>query len=191
MKLVNLPNFISLGRLLTVPVIIWLILSNHWFYAFVVFLAAGVSDILDGLFARLLQDQTTIGRYLDPIADKILLGGVIITLGFLGKIPSWLAILIVFRDFLILGGALLILVMNRPVEIEPIMISKVNTLLTIGFVTYLLWAEAIYQSWPQITDMWYILITVTTVLSGLAYIWKWVIGIDNDGKAHEISGKSD
>ena len=110
-------------------------------YAFVTFVLAGISDLLDGLLARLMKSQTTLGRFLDPLADKALLIAVFVTLGINNLIPSWLVILVVFRDVLILGGALLALLAGSTMSIKPLFVSKVNTLMQIILVVVLL-AEA-------------------------------------------------
>lgn len=169
----NLPNFISLGRLFLTPLLIWLIVSDHLDTAFWIFLIAGVSDILDGLLARLLKNQTTIGRYLDPIADKVLLIAVFITLGVKGYISEWLVILVVFRDVMILGGALILHISNKPVAIKPIMISKVNTFFQIVLVGSVLGQPLIGLSFSLLEVLFYIT-SATTIISGITYVIKWI-----------------
>jgi len=132
---VNLPNLITLGRLLCVLLAIWLILGERYGLAFWVFVAAGVSDALDGWIAKRWDQRTPLGALLDPIADKALLAAVYITLGFAGELPHWLVILVVLRDLLIVGGYLLSRGVNAP---EPLFISKVNTLVQIALVGFVL-----------------------------------------------------
>lgn len=170
----NLPNLISLTRLFLVPVVIWLLLVHHYAWAFFVFFIAGVSDILDGLLARLLKSQTTVGLYLDPIADKVLLVGVFVTLGFKGLIPSWLVLLVVFRDLIILGGALLALLSNASLEIKPLFISKINTVAQLILVTVILAEISLKVSYPSINSVFFVIIATTTLLSGGAYVVKWL-----------------
>ena len=133
--MLNLPNLITLGRLLCVPLAIWLILGERYGFAFWVFVAAGVSDALDGWIAKRWDQRTPLGALLDPIADKALLAAVYITLGFAGELPHWLVILVVLRDLLIVGGYLLSRGVNPP---EPLFISKVNTLVQIALVGFVL-----------------------------------------------------
>ena len=102
-----LPNLITLARLLAVPLMIFALLEQSFVFAFWLFLAAGISDALDGLIAKQFGAVTEIGAYLDPIADKALLVSVYVTLGHLGVIDPWLVILIVSRDLMIVGGAIL------------------------------------------------------------------------------------
>ena len=101
------PNVISLGRLLSVPLTVWVILQGYFVVAFGIFVAAGVSDAVDGFLAKRFGMETELGRYLDPLADKALLVAVFITLGQMGYLPVWLVILVVSRDVLIIGGVLL------------------------------------------------------------------------------------
>jgi len=182
----NLPNFISLGRLFLTPLLVWLIVIGNLRVAFWVFVIAGVSDILDGLLARLLKDQTTIGRYLDPLADKVLLVGVFLTLGVKSFIPPWLVILVVSRDIMILGGALFLLIFNRSIVITPILISKVNTFFQILLVGVVLWGPALEPNLPLITLLFYMTAT-TTIISGIAYVIKWIRELNkNEIPAHAI-----
>ena len=91
----NVPNLISLLRLAAVPLVVWQIATERPAGAFWVFVAAGVSDAIDGYLARILNQRTRLGAYLDPLADKMLLVCVFVTLGQVGKIESWLVILVV------------------------------------------------------------------------------------------------
>src|SRR5438876_10903898 len=104
----NLPNLISLARLLMVPLTIWLIVAGSYGIAFWVFVAAGISDALDGFIAKRFDRRTRLGALLDPLADKVLLVSVYLTLGIAGQIWTWLVVLVVFRDVMIVGGFLLI-----------------------------------------------------------------------------------
>ena len=115
----NLPNALSLGRLLAVPIVVWLLLQEAYVGAFLVFVLAGVSDAVDGYLAKQFGMDTEIGRFLDPIADKTLLVSVYITLGHQEILPVWLVILVVSRDLLIVGGALLAYTMSQPMRPTP------------------------------------------------------------------------
>jgi Phosphatidylglycerophosphate synthase len=176
---VNLPNLISLMRLFMVPVIIWLIIDQQFGLAFILFVAAGISDLLDGLLARLLKSQTMVGKFLDPLADKVLLVGVFVTLGIQGFIPSWLVILVTFRDFLILGGALLALLYSSNLEIKPLFISKVNTVIQLIMIIFVL-AKMVLNRPPTVYDqVLSIIVAATTLISGVAYVRKWLKNAGN------------
>jgi len=170
----NLPNFISLGRLLLVPLIIWLISINQMSFAFYCFLIAVISDFLDGLAARIMKNTTVVGTYLDPIADKVLLIGVFITLGILNYFPIWLVLIVVFRDIMILGGGLLLVLSRGAFAVKPLMISKINTCIQMLFVTFVIAQAAFYQFLESIN--WFImyLTAATTVISGIAYVLMWI-----------------
>jgi cardiolipin synthase (CMP-forming) len=167
---VNLPNLITLGRLLCVPLAIWLILGERYGLAFWVFVAAGVSDALDGWIAKRWDQRTPLGALLDPIADKALLAAVYITLGFAGELPHWLVILVVLRDLLIVGGYLLSHGVNAP---EPLFISKVNTLVQIALVGFVLARLGLGIDEALVTSFLIAAAGVTTVWSGLSYLVRW------------------
>jgi cardiolipin synthase (CMP-forming) len=167
---VNLPNLITLGRLLCVPLAIWLILGERYGLAFWVFVAAGVSDALDGWIAKRWDQPTPLGALLDPIADKALLAAVYITLGFAGELPHWLVILVVLRDLLIVGGYLLSHGVNAP---EPLFISKVNTLVQIALVGFVLARLGLGVDEELVTSFLIAAAGVTTVWSGLSYLVRW------------------
>ena len=178
----NIPNLITLARLFAVPLLVWLIIHGEIAAAFWVFVIAGVSDALDGFIAKRFGFVTTLGTYLDPVADKALLVSAYITLGQAGHINAWLVILVVFRDVLIIGGTVLFHTLDRPVEMRPFFISKLNTLLQILLIAVLLGNLGIgipdFGSLPTLA----FLVGVTTALSGLAYMGRWVLGVRVDPK---------
>src|SRR5215469_4325641 len=118
----NLPNSISFGRLLLVPVAAWLIINGRCGIAFWVLLAAGASDALDGFVAKRFDCRTWFGAVLDPAADKAMLVSVYIALGVTQQVVSWLVVLVVFRDVVIVGGFLLIQVIAVPKNFDPLYI---------------------------------------------------------------------
>src|SRR5438552_18953380 len=135
----NLPNLISLGRLLLVPLALSLILDGNYWASFWVFVVAGVSDALDGFIAKRFDRRTRLGALLDPLADKVLLVSVYVTLGVAGQIWAWLVVLVVFRDVMIVGGFLLIqAVAAMPKPTHPLFISKINTGVQVAMVRYVL-----------------------------------------------------
>src|SRR6185437_10983221 len=129
----NIPNLITLGRILLVPVVVWAIASGAMWIAFVLFLAAGVSDAVDGYLAKRFQMTTELGAYLDPLADKALIVSIYLTLGINNLIPHWLVILVVSRDILIVGGIMLSWLVGKPLKIKPLVVSKLNTVAQIVF----------------------------------------------------------
>jgi len=170
---VNLPNIITLARLLSVPLTVWLILEARFASAFWIFVAAGISDAADGFIAKRFDSRTRLGALLDPIADKALLVGVYVTLGAAGHLETWLVILVVFRDLLIVGGYLLVQALAQPMRSEPLVVSKINTALQILLVGLLL-AQLGLGLEPGITvkSLVYV-VAATTALSGAAYLVRW------------------
>jgi len=173
----NLPNLISLGRLFCAPLMVWLIISMQYTSAFWLFCIAGLSDLVDGLLARILKDTTVIGKYLDPIADKALLVSVIISLGIQGSLPSWFVIIAVFRDVLILGGILIYMVIDHPIKIDPLLTSKINTVLQIVCAATILLEKMLGHSYVTLNHTLFIITTVATVLSGLLYVRQGIRGL--------------
>ncbi len=169
----NLPNLITLGRLLSVPVAIWLIVDGRFAAAFWLFVAAGVSDGLDGYIAKRFDRRTRLGAMLDPAADKLLLAGVAVTLGLAGQLPGWLVILIVLRDSLIVVGFALIHATTAPRRFDPLYISKANTLVQIALVGFVLARLGLGIAAGPATRLLIIAAAVTTVLSGLSYLVRW------------------
>jgi cardiolipin synthase len=172
----SLPNAITVGRLLAVPLMVWLIVTGRMDAAFWLFVAAGISDGVDGFIAKKFKAETTLGSYLDPIADKVMLVCIYITLGVEGQLSSWLVILVVFRDALIIGGALLSQLMEHPLRVRPLYISKVNTVAQIVLAAVVL-AE-LAPAMPEIPLIGVIEVVVgaTTAISGAVYLVQWLSG---------------
>ncbi|MEH6404451.1 MAG: CDP-alcohol phosphatidyltransferase family protein [Sneathiella sp.] len=170
----NIPNSITLARIVTVPFIVWLILREEMTLAFIFFLLSGVSDALDGLIAKQFDLVTKLGKYLDPIADKILLVSIYITLGVKGYLPSWLVILVVSRDFLIVGGILFSYLLEKRLVIAPIMISKINTFCQILLATLVLGSAGLEFNLGATVLITVYLVALTTIMSGYSYISGWM-----------------
>lgn len=168
-----LPNLISLARLLAVPFTVYLILQGAFEAAFWLFVAAGLSDAVDGFLAKRLGLESTVGGWLDPLADKALLVSVYISLGHAGHLPTWLVILVVFRDVLIVGGVLLIFVINGGIAPRPLYISKLNTAAQITLVAVVLGGLGVDPGvMVAITPLIWI-VTATTLASGGSYLVNW------------------
>jgi cardiolipin synthase len=171
---VTIPNLITIGRLVLVPLTIWLIVSGEHVTAFWVFVLAGVSDAVDGFLARQFKMWSDLGAYLDPIADKALLVSIFITCAVLGNIPAWLTILVVSRDVLIIGGVVLAWMLGQPVEIRPRMISKINTVAQIALVALVLADNAFPADLTGIREVLVILTGLLTVGSAGVYVNDWI-----------------
>ena len=174
-SLVNLPNIITFGRLCAVPLAFWLVLEHQTGSAFLLFVAAGLSDALDGYLAR-RYGGNAVGALMDPVADKALLVTMYITLASVGALPHWLAILVVFRDVLIVGGVIVLAVLGHAIAIRPIYISKFNTVLQIVLVAATLLAEGFGLVIPGLHDILIWCVAATTLASGAAYVWNTARG---------------
>lgn len=170
----NVANLITLARLIAVPVVIWAILTDEMAAAFWIFVAAGLSDAVDGFIARHFHEQTELGSYLDPLADKALLVSVYIACGQAHYLPYWLVILVVFRDILIVGGVILLYTLeHRRPRMSPLWISKLNTAVQIVLAAMVL-AGGAFNIPPDRVIQALIWVTgVTTALSGVSYLVKW------------------
>jgi cardiolipin synthase (CMP-forming) len=172
----SLPNAISVVRLLAVPVVVWLIVSDRMDAAFWLFVAAGISDGIDGFIAKRFNAESRLGRYLDPIADKTMLVCIYVTLGLEDKLSSWLVILVVFRDALIVGGALLSQVLDHPLSVRPLYISKVNTVAQIVLAAVVLADIALLvPEFPLVHGLEFV-VGATTASSGAVYLLRWLSG---------------
>ena len=171
--MINLPNFITIGRLLLVPFLIVMITQGRWLSAVICFLIAGVSDAVDGFIARRLSLRTELGAYIDPLADKALLMSIYVTLAVVGTLPGWLAITVVSRDVMIMVGVVVAWLIERPVAIKPLLVSKVNTAAQIGFAGLVLAANAFSFELGEARDWMMALIAVLTVASAGAYLLTW------------------
>jgi len=178
---INLPNFFSFARLLSVPIIVWLLVDGRPTAAFWLFVAAGLTDGIDGFLAKRFNWQTVLGSYLDPLADKALLVAVYVTLGWIGQIPIWLVILVVFRDLTIVGGALLEQTITQSFESRPMMISKINTALQIALAALVLAKLGLGFNDFGLTLALVVAVAATTVFSGLLYLVHWTRRVGNVG----------
>ena len=169
----NLPNMISLARLFATPVMVWLMLTGEMTIAFWLFLAASISDAVDGFIAKRFDRETMLGGYLDPLADKALLVSVYITLGVLDHLALWLVILVVFRDILIIGGALLLWLLARSFTIQPLMISKVNTVAQIVLAAVVLGDLGLDLVTDGLVQALIYAVAATTLASGATYLVEW------------------
>ena len=170
----SIPNLITLGRILLVPVVVWAIASGAMWIAFVLFLAAGVSDAVDGYLAKRFNMTTVLGAYLDPLADKALIVSIYLTLGINNLIPRWLVILVVSRDILIVGGIILSLLIGNPLKIKPLLVSKLNTVAQILFALVVLGTLGFDIKADKLQFALMGLVGVLTLLSVAGYVVAWV-----------------
>ena len=170
----SIPNLITLARILLVPVVVWAIASNQMLFAFLLFAAAGVSDAVDGFLAKRFGMASELGAYLDPLADKVLIVAIYVSLGITDKLPAWLVILVVSRDLLIVGGVLFSWLIDKPVGVKPHPVSKANTaaqLLLVGLVLGSL-GFGFDAGWVLTVTM--VAVAALTLASVAVYLREWV-----------------
>lgn len=170
----TIPNFITIARLITVPLIVWLMIADRFVEATVLFVLAGVSDAADGFIAKRFGAASELGAYLDPIADKALLVSVFVTLGFKGELPAWLIVLVVSRDLFIIGGMMLAYVLSNPMPVKPLWVSKMNTVAQILLIAFVLGDRS--GAMVLTVPIWVTVLGVAalTVISAGAYLVEWV-----------------
>jgi cardiolipin synthase len=173
----NLPNAITIARILAVPLMIWLIVSAEYLAAFWVFVLAGISDAVDGFIAKRFNQRTELGAYLDPAADKLMLVSIYVSLGLLRVLPPWLVILVVTRDILIVGGIALATLLEQPVHIRPLLLSKLNTAAQIMLAGLVLAILGFNIANRQIVIIGSIIVAALTVGSGAQYVLTWIRGM--------------
>jgi cardiolipin synthase len=166
----SVPNILTLIRILLIPFFVILIINKSFGWALGIFAIAGITDGMDGLIARITHQRTELGAYLDPIADKLLLSAGFVTLAIIERVPSWLAVIVISRDVIILLGILVMILTNDRPTIQPSLISKVTTTLQIFTVLLVLMVE--YGSIFRILSTIVIYTTTFfTILSGSHYIY--------------------
>lgn len=169
----TLPNLITLARLLSVPIIVFLVMTNQMVLAFYLFLLAGISDGIDGALAKYCNMASRLGAYLDPLADKALLTSIYVALAAKGLLPLWLAVLVVSRDILIIGAVILSWVMAHPVKVAPLMVSKAATTAQICLAVLILAMVGLGLSLGKMIDVMVYLAAILTALSAMAYMKTW------------------
>ncbi|MGU9980625.1 CDP-alcohol phosphatidyltransferase family protein [Phreatobacter sp. HK31-P] len=175
----NIPNLLTLLRILLVPVVVWAIAQGQMGIALAAFVIAGVTDAVDGYIAKRFDQQTELGAYLDPLADKTLIVSIYISLAIFGFIPPWVAILVVSRDIMIVGAVVLSTLIERPLTIQPLLVSKANTVAQIVFAALVLAAKGLSLDldWAIFIAMW--AVAVLTLASAGAYMVGWVRHMSN------------
>jgi cardiolipin synthase len=169
----NLPNLITIARILLVPVVVWAIAQRQMQVAFLLFLAAGASDAIDGFLAKRMGMASELGAHLDPLADKVLIVSIYVSLGVTDAIPRWIVILVVSRDILIIGGIMLAWFLDKPMTVRPLLVSKLNTAAQIVFACLVLASLAFGfgADLARTVAMW--TVAALTLLSVGFYVREW------------------
>ena len=180
--MLTIPNFLTLLRIVAVPVFLLLVNGRHYGAGLVLFFAAGMTDAIDGAIARVTNSKSELGASLDPLADKLLLVSSFLALTWLGVVPTWLFILVAMRDVTILGGYLTMYLVTTPMEVDPTFVGKLNTfneMFTIGFALLTLARPDIPMASLN-HGIWY-LTGITCAISGLHYVYTGLLWYQRQG----------
>ncbi|GMQ88758.1 MAG: CDP-alcohol phosphatidyltransferase family protein [Gammaproteobacteria bacterium] len=173
MRASDIPNLITVGRILLVAPVAWALMVQDFMLALILFFVAGVSDAVDGFLAKRFGWESRLGALLDPLADKFLLVTCYGVLAWNGLLPMWLLVLVLIRDLLIVGGAVVYNFRIRHLEAAPTLISKLNTLLQILLVLLVIIQQAIGWGQERWIDWLIYAVTISVIWSGLDYIVTW------------------
>ena len=169
----NVPNSLTILRILLIPLIVGLLIYGHVEYALVTLVIAALTDALDGTIARLANQKTPFGAYLDPLADKLLLMTTFVTLSLLDMVPVWSVILVVSRDAILLTGTLLAHLTETVIDASPTLLGKATTLFQASYIILVLALIARGLD-PVLLFPLLLVMSLLTVLSGLHYILRGV-----------------
>ncbi len=184
----NLPNVLSLLRILVIPLFVMLLVYGHAGWALVVFIVTALTDVVDGYIARSRMQRTPLGATLDPLADKLLLTTAFVTLAYLRILPVWLAILVVSRDVIIVFGSLLLHLTTGSLRIEPTRMGKATTTTQVLVVSFGLLVNL--TGWGVLA-LWTLVVVAAacTALSGAQYIYRGMTGVHQGERVLERGGK--
>lgn len=169
----HLPNIISAFRILLVLPIAFYLQHEAWMVALVLIFIAGLSDALDGFLARKFHWQSRLGSFLDPVADKLLLIVIFVSMAIKELIPIWLAVMVVARDAIIVAGASYYQWKTRSLEMSPLISSKINTAMQVVFVLGLLFHLVVAPLPDLVMLSLKVAVALTTVISGVLYVLCW------------------
>lgn len=173
-RVVTIPNLLTVLRFLLVPVVVWAIIEGHDLVAFSVFIVAGLTDGLDGFIAKKCNLSSRLGAYLDPLADKALLVSIFVSLGIVGQIPIWLVAAVVARDVLILAAVVVSSLLGQTVPIRPLFVSKVNTVVQILLAALVLADLAFPLELARPRAIMVLVVAALTAASAAAYLVVWL-----------------
>jgi cardiolipin synthase (CMP-forming) len=180
-RVLSIPNLITLGRIILVPIVVWAIMSGEMRAAFFLFVAAGISDAVDGFLAKRFNMASELGALIDPLADKALIVSIYVALGIAGALPISLVILVVSRDIMIISGFMLSWVIGKPMPVRPLPVSKANTAAQIVLAIVVLAEQGFGFDAALLSKIVVALVAVLTVLSMGFYLAEWLRHMNSVG----------
>ena len=183
--MLNIPNFLTLLRLAAIPVFLIFLGDHRYGDALAIFIAAGVTDALDGAIARLMHTKTTLGAYLDPAADKLLLLSAFISLAFLNEVPRWLVVIVLSRDVVVVLGYFLLFTMTQEtMEVRPTIAGKLATFFQLGSVAFVLVGLVRPDLVrPVVPQLFFYAAGLLTTVAGIQYVYRGLVWVQVRGDA--------
>jgi len=182
--LMSLPNYITLLRVVLIPLFIGLMVYGHYKAALAVFVLAGITDSLDGMAARLLRSRTELGAFLDPMADKLLILSAFVALVLLDELPAWFVIVVVSRDVIIALGSLVLYLNGFEMKIRPSLLGKAATVLQLSVIVLALIVLA-YDRWTDMATPLHWVTAIATAGSGIQYVMRGMRLAEEQGPGGE------
>lgn len=174
MLYLTIPNILTTLRIILIPVFVSSLMYERYDYALFIFGFAAITDLLDGAIARAKNQQTELGRFLDPVADKFLLITSFVLFAIYGFVPKWLSIIVISRDVIIITGWLIIFFITHSAKVEPSLLGKLSNAFQLILVAYILFYINLRGAWIPNPRPLEIFTAILTVISGLHYIYREV-----------------
>lgn len=184
----NIPNFLTLCRVLLIPILLIFLINGQFGSALAVFMLASLTDALDGFIAKVFHQETLFGAYFDPVADKLLIDSAYVALSIIALLPGWFTVIVLSRDVVIVLGIVIFLVMDRPLTIQPIWPSKVTTFLQMVtvclFFEYPIFTKVLFLRTPLV-----VITSFFTLFSGFYYIVIGFMILNHNGDNNGVGGE--
>ncbi|MCI0468598.1 MAG: CDP-alcohol phosphatidyltransferase family protein [Nitrospirae bacterium] len=171
MKIISLPNVITLIRIIIIPLFVAALIYRRFDYGLYLFLGAAISDGLDGLLARATNQRTEIGSVLDPLADKFLLITAFILFAYYSWIPTWLVIAILSRDAVVVIGWFLLFLQGSGAKTEPLLTGKIAIVSEFALISFII-LSINFESFPKTADWMFLVVAALAIISGLQYVLR-------------------
>ncbi|GAB4542211.1 MAG: CDP-alcohol phosphatidyltransferase family protein [Thermodesulfovibrionia bacterium] len=176
----NLPNILTMTRILLLPFFATSLIYNGYLYALIIFIMAGITDILDGYIARMKRQVSELGTILDPVADKFIIITSFILMTVNGIIPKWLTIVVISRDVIVITGVIILYFVINQMKVEPSILGKISNILQYLLIGLVLLTINI-KGKPIIPNIYLILVAVFATISGIQYIYKGLKTVESEG----------
>ena len=171
MAALNLPNTLTISRIVVIPLFVTAVIYRRYDYALYLFAVAALTDTFDGLIARMRNQKTALGTFLDPLADKFLLVTSFILFSIYGLLPTWLTITIISRDIIVVTGWIVLYFVTHTTTVEPSLVGKAAIALQLVLICYILFSLNL-PNLPDIREYLTWITAVFTILSGLQYLYR-------------------